>query len=354
MKLISKLILSTVLSVLLLLPFGTAAWATTAGDTAGGIVKMTGDVYVNEGNTVTGDVVTLRGNIYINGSVTGNVVAVFGDIIVNGRVLGDAVTVTGKITVGQNGKVLGNTIEALGGNFTENNSYNYHYNYTPRVNIQPLSRTVNVILSFFGAVALFLLASLVYVIMPKSIEGIADTVDANLGRRLGIGALTVIGSPVAMVIVSIVLAITIIGILVIPFAWIAFLIFILVSLVPAYVYIGKRTVALFGSKHTTAYAGLAAGVFVLWLIRAVLSLGGVYTSWINVLVTFFVSILGAGSLLDYLFTIRKMKKAYAGGFPPQGSVNNQENQPYNRGVEHPYPQNTDVNDENNSPNKDNI
>jgi DNA-binding transcriptional regulator YhcF (GntR family) len=102
----SKLILSVTMSVLLLLPFAIDAHASAPEDISGGIVKMSGDVYVNEGTTVEGDVVTLRGNIYINGSVTGNAVAVFGDIIVNdGQVLGDAISVSGKVTVGEKGKI---------------------------------------------------------------------------------------------------------------------------------------------------------------------------------------------------------------------------------------------------------
>jgi hypothetical protein len=354
MKLISKLILSAVMSVLFLLPLGTAALASAPGDISGGIVKMTGDVYVNEGTTVTGDVVTLRGNIYINGSVTGSAVAVFGDIIVNGKVLGDAVTVTGRITVGQNGKVLGDTVEALGGTVSGNRDYSYNYNYRydykPNINIRPINRTVNAILSFFGAVTIFLLASIVYVIMPRRIEVMVDTIEPNFGRRIGIGALTVIGSPIAMVIVSIVLAITIIGILVIPFAWVAFLVFILVALVPAYVFIGKRTIALFGSKKASAYAGLAAGIFVIWLMNTILSFGGVYTGWLRTLIFFFVSVLGAGSIVDYLFTIRKMKKAYPGGYAPQDDRYSHQ---YTQGTELPPPRSVDANNEDNTDNNDN-
>lgn len=332
MKTIYRLLLTVALAVMLVIPFGTAAEASTAGNSEGGIVRMSGDIYVNQGETVTGDVVTLKGNIYINGSVTGNAVALFGDIIVNGKVLGDAVSVTGKITVGQNGKVMGNTVEAAGGAITGKKSYNYNYNYKYNYNNYasraPWGKTVGTILSFFWAVVVFLLASLVYAIMPRKIDEMSDTISPNFGKRVGIGILAAIGSPIVMVILSIILVVTIIGILVVPFAWIAYLIICLVAVVPVYVFIGKNALNLTGIKNTSSYAGLAAGVFALWFIKAVISLGGSYTSLINTLITFMLFCLGAGTLLDYIFTNRKMKKAYT-KYPPYMGEYNNEGQHYN-------------------------
>lgn len=354
MKYVSKILLVVIMSSMLMFSLCSVAYGRSSDAQMGEVIKVSGDIYVNEGTSVNGNVVTVSGNIYINGSVTGDAVAVFGDIIVNGKVLGDAVSVTGKITVGQDGKVLGDTVEALGGAFSTNRSYNYNYNYNyhPRVNaFSWWSTTASIFFSFLVTLVLFGLASLVYVIMPKKIEEMADTIEPNFGKRIGIGFLTLIGSPIAMIIVSIVLAITIIGIIVIPFAWIAYMLAAMIALVPVYVYIGKKTGEIVVKRKMTGYGALAVGILVIWIINTIASFGGLFTGWITWLISTIIFVLGAGTVIDYIFTNRKRKPANVQypqypqypPYPPQGGGYGENPQnPYYQGQNNNVEKNNDV------------
>jgi len=321
MRFLSKILLAVALSTLLLFSTAYAAGSTSEGTSSSDIIKLSGDIYVNEGNNVDGGVVTMKGNIYINGTVTKDAVAVFGNIYVNGQVLGDAVTVTGKIILGEKGKVLGDTVEALGGAGSGWNSRGGRY--IP--NINPWGRVTSIIFSFFGALGLFLLGALVYLIMPRKVDEMADSIDSNFGRKLGIGILTIMASPIAMIILSILLAITIIGIIIIPFAWLAFLLALFVSVIPVYLYIGKRAAAAVSRPGLKGFGAIAAGMLTLWVIRTAASFGGMFTGWISFVIYFVIFSLGLGTLLEYIFSNNNKRPVYS-NYQPQGGTYN----PYNQ------------------------
>lgn len=301
MKFVSRVLLSLLVTCMM---FFSSAYA-EGGNSQGGIVKPFGDIYVNEGVTVEGDAVTVKGNIYINGTVTGSAVTVFGKIIVNGKVLGDAVSATGSVTVGENGRVMGNTVEGLGGNRNPGSG-----GYIPHINVRPWPKAADILFSFFTSLGIFLLGALIYLIMPGKTEEMAETIEPNLGRRMGIGILAIFGSPIAMIILTIVLAVTIIGILVIPFAWIAYFIAIFIGVVPVYVYLGRKISGAMSKPASSGYSALAWGVLTLWIIKVVSSFGGFYTGWINWIISFGIYVLGIGTLLDYIFSSRDRNRAY--------------------------------------------
>ncbi|KPU43628.1 hypothetical protein OXPF_30690 [Oxobacter pfennigii] len=317
MRYAKKLLFAAVMFILISLSFEGYVYANSAGDRQGGIVKLSGDIYVNEGSSILGDAVTLRGDIYVNGSVTGNAVTLFGDIIVNGTVMGDAVTVSGKITVGDKGRVLGNTVEAIDGSVSQRlpGSYRYDFNMPGR-NRTFWGRFTGSLLSFSGYLVLFLFSALVYLIMPKKIHEMAQSIEQDMGRKAGLGVLTLIGSPLIMIILSILLAITILGIVVIPFAWIAYAIAMLVGMVPVYLYLGRKISLAVTSRQYESYGAIAAGLLILWLIKVASSFGGVYTGWINVIINMALYVIGIGTLFDYIITHRKRKPPKY--IPPDG------------------------------------
>ena len=331
MKSISRYFLAAVISIIIICPI-TVAFAEGDVNVANGrdVVKVSGDIYIQDGTAVSGDVVTVFGDVYVNGTVRGDAVAVFGNIIVNGVVTGDAVTVTGKVNIGDTGKVRGDIVEALGlglGGRWANRGFN---RMNPRMGRMPWSRSSSVMFSFMRAIGFFIFASLIYLIMPKSIENMSSTVDQNIGRRIGMGALYLFGSPLAMIIISIALVITVIGVIVVPFAWLAYIIAGLIAMVPIYMYIGKKAMNLIGTKEPTSYISMAAGIFGVWLVEYLIKFGGYYSGWVNILISLFIFILGTGTLLDYLITKRKQKKnsdgQYQGaGYNPNASYSSNEN-----------------------------
>lgn len=321
MKSILRLLVAASLLCMLLFPSVRASEAIPVDTKSGGIVRLSSDIYVNEGNTVEGDVVTVSGNIYINGTVTGSAVSVLGNIYINGEVQGDAVSVFGNINVGEKGRVLGDTVEALDG--AAGNRPNFRNYNRPRINVFPWSMAGNIIFSLFTSIGVFLIAALVYLIMPRKVEEMAGSIETDFGRKLGIGILTMIGSPIAMIILSILLIITIIGIIVVPFAWIAYFIAVFIGVVPVYVFLGRRVASAVSRPVMSGYGALAAGIFTLWLIRAAASFGGFYTGWIGWIISFAIYVIGIGTLLDYIFSNRSRRPQYNPyppypPYPPQG------------------------------------
>jgi|GEM_PF-4828344 len=109
-----KKALLALLLAMLLLSVATPALADEEGP---GKVRLFGDIYVPAGQIIYGDVVTIFGNITVEGTVTGDVVAVVGNVTISGesyqsvaaiignatanRVPLDLIAIVGKVTVNQ-------------------------------------------------------------------------------------------------------------------------------------------------------------------------------------------------------------------------------------------------------------
>lgn len=63
-----------------------------------------GNITIASDEVVPGDVVSVMGNIQVDGIVHGDVVSVMGNVTINGKVHGDIVSVMGNATI--NGEVL--------------------------------------------------------------------------------------------------------------------------------------------------------------------------------------------------------------------------------------------------------
>lgn len=83
----------------------------------GGIMRVAGDVVVEEQQVIVGDVIVLRGNVEIHGEITGDVVALTGQITVasGGVVRGDAVSLVGGIDVLPGGQIFGDQVAIVVG-----------------------------------------------------------------------------------------------------------------------------------------------------------------------------------------------------------------------------------------------
>lgn len=268
---------------------------------SGSIVRLTEDIYVNEGYTVEGDVVSISGNVYVNGNVKGNAVSIAGDVIVNdGTVNGDAVSVAGNVKVGQGGKVLGKTVQVLGGAYRGSGGGLRDY-LIPRIFSNSMSKPISAILSFVDFLVMFIFAAIAYAIKPGRSDEISAVIGEDVGRKLGIGALAVIGLPILLIVASVVLAITIVGIIIVPFIWLAYLVALIVAVVPVYIFIGRKAAEVLGNKNPTGYGSIALGVLTLWVIRLASSMmGGSVTGFINGVISLSVLFIGAGSLMDHI------------------------------------------------------
>jgi uncharacterized RDD family membrane protein YckC len=199
---------------------------TVDGEASDQAVSICGNTTVN--GTVGAQAVSVLGSTTVNGSVGDQVVAVGGDVVVNGHVGGQIVSVGGNVKLGPDAVVNGEVV-VVGGTLQKNPTAELHGNVQqvrlPAINwLFAWARSAlfkGRLLSFesgtgwawlvAGAfLGLYLLCALIF---PRGIVKCAETLE----QRPGFTILTALLTMLAMPLVITLLAITGIGILVIPF-----------------------------------------------------------------------------------------------------------------------------------------
>jgi len=168
------------------------------------------------GTQVDGPIAVAGGPLHVYGTVTGDAVAVGGDVIVHGggRVTGNAVSALGAVTL-EGGTVVGE-MRQLAGTIGE----------VPRAAAAPETRVGAtrhaVALASSWLVILVLIGIGVLVFANSYLEGVTESLEGRFGRSFwaGIAAQLALAPVLALLIVA--LAVTVLGILLIPFAIVAF------------------------------------------------------------------------------------------------------------------------------------
>ncbi|TYP58856.1 polymer-forming cytoskeletal protein [Thermosediminibacter litoriperuensis] len=254
-----KRFLILLLAALFLLP----AFALANG---GDMVQLGGDVVIGPGQVLDGDAVAIMGSVIVNGKVLGDAVAVMGDVVVNGTVEGGVTAVGGRVVIGENGRVLGKISQvgaagSIGEMLRNLGKYQFYRNdgmvgrpFMPRFAVFNLVR-------FLGIAAL---GALTVVLFPNSVLIAAEAVDKGTGRKFLIGLALLLLMPV----VAVLLALTLIGIPLIPVA---------ILLMAAAGFFGYLGISVFlGRKlndHLRVNSGLFTeyilGALVLWLVQLI-------------------------------------------------------------------------------------
>jgi hypothetical protein len=175
----------------------------------------TGDLAVPAGTTTAGSVMVVRGNLDVYGNVDGAATAILGDVIVHegGRVRGGAVALMGHVR-NEGGSILG-VIKDVG---TTHNRSTVSFGGRPRTTIGSLVSAVVwlVVLLLVGAFVLFYMRDY----FTRTVEAVTN----ETGRSLLTGVLAGVATVPALVALCIALAITIIGIFLIPIGVAVFLV----------------------------------------------------------------------------------------------------------------------------------
>lgn len=170
----------------------------------------TGDVTIPAGESVSGDLVTLRGDLRVAGSVDGDVVALGGNVIVEpgARITGSVIAAGGTVQV-DGGQVSGEIVETV-----------LQARTSPAP--APVHRSP-IALALGWALVLAAIGLVVLLLARRNLERVAEAVRARFGRSLVFGLVGQLAFFPALLTIIVVLAITIIGVLVIPIALVAFL-----------------------------------------------------------------------------------------------------------------------------------
>ncbi|MCY3972339.1 MAG: hypothetical protein OXG74_20590, partial [Acidobacteria bacterium] len=238
------------------------------GEVVNDIVSIGGDVKVD--GQVRGDAVSVGGEAKINGRVTGEVVAFGGNVELGpeAEVWGDILTVGGRVRREDGASVLGEVSEVawddFDWNFGDDWFGGWDGDWFPGVGDRPpffrLGKVFDFVQSIIFTILLIALSGLVLLIAPKGVNRVRAAASSELWAMFAVGlGVEVFFLPV-LILVSLLLAVTVIGI---PFAillWPA----ALIGLTAAFVfgYTGSAVAAGDWCRRRFQGAGqLAAGSF---------------------------------------------------------------------------------------------
>jgi hypothetical protein len=168
------------------------------------------------GTSVRGPVVVAGGNLEVRGTVQGDAIAIFGDVVVppGGRVTGDAVSIFGDVR--SNGTIGGEAVtlvSAVGGAFAEPEP-------TPRVRGSSTTESLRLSLAWLFVVLLIGVGVLLFA--APYLDGVVDVLEDSFWRSLGVGVAGGVALVPALLLVIAGLAVTIVGVLLVPFAVVAY------------------------------------------------------------------------------------------------------------------------------------
>lgn len=272
----------------------------------------TGDLTIPAGSTSSGSVMAIRGDVNVYGNVDGAATAVLGDVIVHegGRVRGGAVALGGHVR-NEGGSILG-VIKDVGA--THNRS-TVSFGGRPRTTIGSL------ISAFVWLVVLLLVGTFVLFFLRDYFKRAVEVVTNETGRSLLTGAIGGVASIPALIAIIVALAITIVGVFLIPVGVAVFLIalsgvailgFLAVAQVAGVAIAGKREAETpAGQELQFLYTGIIA-FGALWIIAAAFTWFPILGSLLRMLafsVTLVAVVTGFGAVILSWWRTRPRKNA---------------------------------------------
>jgi hypothetical protein len=249
-------------------------------------IALLGNIEVPVGATVKNDVHALNGNITIAGTVDHDVIATNGDV-----------TLSSTARVGHDVQVINGTLNRepgaqVGGNVRESTAP------APDED-REVGGILGLIARLFGNLGLGLvfvvLGTLLVLVAARPVERVVTALEIAPWPAAGVGIVTGVFLVPVLALVSLVLVITIVGILVLPFLWLAVGVAWAAGLTVMGLWTGRRLAesgrlpaAANGSLLVTAACGMAALAGVLALLSAIVP-------WLGTLVTYFVGFVGLGA-----------------------------------------------------------
>jgi uncharacterized RDD family membrane protein YckC len=291
---------------------------TVEGDVASDAVSILGDTRIAPDAKVGGGAVAVLGRTENRGTVRGEVVSVLGGVLIDGPVHGDVVSVLGNMELGPKAVIDGDLV-LVGGKLTKAPEAVVHGDevrvpiFGPVGNLEwlttwfrrclllgrPLAFGPNLAWAWavaFSFLAFYLLLALLF---PRGIVKCAETLETRPGSSIVASVLTVLLTPVAIVL----LAITVIGAVLVPFVAAALLVAGLFGKAVMLGWLGRRFTKYFGDGPLghPVFAVLIGGLLVMLL----------YTVYGSFVLYKLMSWLGLGVVVYTIMLRMKREKAPA-------------------------------------------
>lgn len=269
------------------------------------IVRIGEDIVVAEGDTVDGDVVSIGGSITVRGYVAGDAVSVGGSIVLEspGVIEGDVVSIGGGIEKGAGTRV--------GGDKTELSFLGFRHIY-PLAGLRGVPRlyaigAFSALWKVVSVVVLLIITVLLVLFLPTPTKRLSRTIESHLPRSILFGIL----GEVAILPLCVLLAVSLVGIPLIPVALIAYGAAFLFGLAGVGLLVGEIFLKRAGATTISSIAAVAIGLVLIELfslLGALLSPVpglGAFVSILGLVVLYFAWTVGLGSVILTVFGTRE-------------------------------------------------
>ncbi|MFP4243357.1 MAG: hypothetical protein ACLFTW_15425 [Chitinispirillaceae bacterium] len=248
------------------------------------IIRFGEDVAVAEGEQVK-DAVSIGGDVRIEGEVKNDAVAVGGSLFLGPQatVEGSAVSIGGRINQSQTAVVKGDIVEMSTPWEIPSEAW-----FGLFVGLQ--------ILAFLGFLAL---ALLLVALVPKQVQSVSRTAVESVGRSFLWGILVIL----AIIPVTVLLAITIVGIALIPVLYVVIILIFVFGYIGIANLIGVQVFKGVNREKAAMIWKALVGLLLLGLMNVIPVFGG--------LIAFLASIWGAGAVIEALIQYRNITRAKA-------------------------------------------
>jgi hypothetical protein len=237
-------------------------------------VRFGGDIIVNEGEVVSGDVVSIGGATRVDGQVNGDAVAIGGGLELgpHANVRGDAVSIIGSLKRAPGARVAGKVVDiGTGRPFRFGGQ---EWRDFPRARLIPFGAmflgAAAGVLALMGTVmrvvVLCLLCSIVLFVGREYVERVGARAAAEPLKAGAIGLLAQLLFGPLLILTMIVFIITIVGIpllLLVPFALLAFGLILLLGFTAVAYKLGLLANARFAWQHDNPYLTAITGIVLL-------------------------------------------------------------------------------------------
>lgn len=227
------------------------------------IVKIGGDVHVEKDMRVD-DAIAVGGSVYVDGIVDGDAVAVGGTVHLGEEAIihGDAVTVGGMLDKAEGAMVYGTTVDV--GSFDFDNIFK-------DMDFFDGHRGIPKGLKFIPVIGLIALALLFAVLIPNELNTVTNNVKNEPIIMFLYGLLGV----VLIIPMTVMLAISIIGIALIPIEILAIFLGLLIGYIAVAILIGKKILGALKNDNPSIVLSLLLGIVLLWLIGLIPIFGNI-------------------------------------------------------------------------------
>ena len=279
---------------------------------------------VAAGETVRGTIAVAGGPLEVHGRVEGDAVALHGDVVVHegGVVRGDAVAIGGRVRA--RGGVVEGDIRSVSAFLRLSNRPEARGAARP----EATWRAIKVVLGWLAILIIIGIGVLVFA--EATLDPVVDALQQRFARAFWYGLAAQLVAIPALLLIVVALALTVVGILLIPFAIVAYAVALAGALTLGFLAVARFTGASIGRGgqrgarpvRRTSLQALVIGLVVyigLWLAAAAFTwspLAGSILRAAALAVTWVAVTLGLGALIASRMSIRAQKGAAPGAVDP--------------------------------------